>query len=234
MPSRKTEPPAYDDVADAYSRVFDTDGDGLADPVFEELLGDVAGQEVLSLACGQGQDARLLARLGATVTGVDVSERMLDRARAHEAAAPRGIAYVLGDAQELSAFGDGCFDGVTCHMALMDIPQLVPAIRSVARVLRPGGWFVFSIVHPCYRGHVEIVDDYLADHRYAKREPVEWLPRHAHHRPLSAYVNELATAGLCPVRMAEADLNRPSEGDVPQLLYLRSVLGHAPAYLTRS
>lgn len=223
MPSPLTEPPAYDEVADAYGRVFDPDGAGLADAVFEELLGDVSGERVLSLACGQGQDARLLARLGATVTGVDVSERMLDRARAHEAAAPRGIAYVLGDAQELSAFGDGCFDGVTCHMALMDIPELAPAIRSVARVIRPGGWFVFSVVHPCFRGHVEIAGDYLENHRYEKRDPVDWLPLHAHHRPLSAYVNELASAGLRPVRMVEADLNRPSGGDVPQILYLRCV-----------
>jgi SAM-dependent methyltransferase len=45
---------------------------------------------VLSLACGQGQDARLLAGLGATVTGIDISEEMLRHARRHEAAAPRG------------------------------------------------------------------------------------------------------------------------------------------------
>jgi ubiquinone/menaquinone biosynthesis C-methylase UbiE len=224
MPSRRTEPPAYDSVAGAYGRTLDPDGHGLADPAFEELLGDVSGREVLSLACGQGQDARLLARLGASVTGVDLSERMLAHARRHEAAAPRGITYVRGDAHDLSGFADASFDGVACHMALMDIPRLSAAIRSVARVLRPGGWFVFSVVHPCYRGHVEIVDDYLTDHLYAKQVPVEWLPPSAHHRPLAAYVNELAAAGFRPVRMVEADMNRPSGGDVPQILYLRSVL----------
>ena len=148
------DPTAYDAVADAYSRALDPDGSGLADPVLEHLLGEVAGQRVLSLACGQGQDARLLARLGATVTGVDVSEPMLRHARRHEAAAPRGIAYVHGDAQSLSPFADESFDGVACHMALMDIPQLAPTIRSVARVLRPGGWFVFSIVHPLSLIHI--------------------------------------------------------------------------------
>lgn len=224
MPSRRTDLPAYDEVADAYSRAFDPDGAGLAQPLLEDLVGDVARQRVLSLACGQGQDARLLARLGAQVTGVDVSERMLERARRHEETAPRGIAYVHGDARDLSALADGSFDGVVCHMALMDIPELAPTIRSVARVLRPGGWFVFSIVHPCFRGHVEIVDDYLADHRYSKRAPVDWLPPHAYHRPLSAYVNELAAAGLRPVRMVEADANVPSAGEVPQLLCMRCVL----------
>jgi ubiquinone/menaquinone biosynthesis C-methylase UbiE len=71
----------YDAVADAYSRVIDPEGAGLEDARFQELLGDVAGQSVFSLACGQGQDARLLARLGATVVGVDVSERMLEQER---------------------------------------------------------------------------------------------------------------------------------------------------------
>jgi 2-polyprenyl-3-methyl-5-hydroxy-6-metoxy-1,4-benzoquinol methylase len=51
---------------------------------------------VLSLACGQGHDARLLARLGATVTGIDISEEMLRHACRHEAAEPRGITYVHG------------------------------------------------------------------------------------------------------------------------------------------
>lgn len=223
MPSRRTEPPAYDEVAEAYSRTFD--GAGLAEPLLEDVLGDVAGQRVLSLACGQGHDARLLARLGAVVTGVDISERMLEEARRQEEAEPHGISYVHGNAHDLSALVDGAFDGVVCHMALMDIPDLAGTIRSVARVLRAGGWFVFTIVHPCFRGHVEIIDDYLADHRYAKRVLVEWLPAHAYHRPLAAYVNELAAAGFRPVRMIETDVNVPSEGEVPQLACLRCVLG---------
>ena len=100
-------------------------------PVLTELLGGVAGQEVLSLACGQGQDARLLARLGATVTGIDVSAEMLRYAREHEASDPRGIVYVQGDAQDLEPFPDGRFDGVVCHLALMDIPHLAATLRSV-------------------------------------------------------------------------------------------------------
>src|SRR5947208_10354354 len=97
---------AYDDVADAYSRALDPDGAGLVDPVLTELIGEVAGQEVLSLACGQGQDARLLARLGASVTGVDVSEEMLRRAREHEAAEPHGISYLQADARDLAELAD--------------------------------------------------------------------------------------------------------------------------------
>lgn len=224
--------PAYDDVATAYSRVLDPDGLGLGDPVLTGLLGDVAGQIVLSLACGQGQDARLLARLGARVTGIDLSTEMLAYATNHETANPRGIAYVHGNAEDLSEFADASFDGVLCHMALMDIRELAPTIQSVARVVRYTGWFVFSIVHPAYHPHVEIISDYLLDHRYSKRHPVDWLPKHAYHRPLAAYVNELAGAGFRIERLVEAHQQATSDvvanraerdaGGVPGLLYARA------------
>src|SRR5205085_10295684 len=71
-------------------------------------------------------------------------------ARHQEEAAPRGIEYRHADARSLDGVADGTFDGVVCHMALMDIPDLAPTLRSVARILRPGRWFVFSILHPCY------------------------------------------------------------------------------------
>ena len=216
---------AYDDVAAAYGRALDPEGAGLVDPVLTELVGEVAGRHVLSLACGQGQDARLLALLGAAVTGIDVSEEMLRRAREHEKADPRGIAYVHDDAQALAQLGSASFDGVVCHMALMDIPDLAQALGAVARVLRDEGWFVFSIVHPCYHPHVEIAEDYLVDHRYLKLRPPDWLPPHAYHRPLAAYVNELASTGLRLERVVEQHTpGRPDDvGGVPGLLYARAV-----------
>jgi ubiquinone/menaquinone biosynthesis C-methylase UbiE len=216
-------PAAYDEVADAYSRALDPEGVGLVDPVLTELVGEVAGREVLSLACGQCQDARLLAGLGASVTGVDVSEEMLRHARRYEADDQRGIAYVHGDAQDLAVFADRSFDGVVCHMALMDIPGLAATVASVARVLRQGGWFVFSIVHPCYGGHVEIVTDYLLDHRYRKRVPRDWLPTHAYHRPLGTYVAELVRVGFRVEGLIEAHHPAADASGVPSLLYARVV-----------
>ena len=224
--------PEYDEVADAYRRVLDPDGRGLADPVLGELLGDVADEVVLSLACGQGQDARLLANLGARVTGIDISSEMLRYASERETANPRGITYVQGNGHDLAAFADESFGGVLCHMALMDIPQLGPTVESVARVLRDGGWFVFSIVHPAYHPHVQILSDYLQDHRYVKQRPVDWLPKHAYHRPLATYFNELAWAGFRVERLIEAHQQAVNDavanrlerdaGGVPGLLYVRA------------
>lgn len=217
-------PPAYDEVADAYGQVLDPEGIGLSDPVLTELVGTIRGQIVLSLACGQGQDSRLLAGLGATVTGIDISAEMLRYASEHEAADPRGITYVEGSVHDLAGFADASFDGVLCHMAFMDIPELSPTIRSVGRVTQSGGWFVFSIVHPAYHPHVEILSDYLLDHQYRKQAPVDWLPKHAYHRPLATYVNELTHAGFRIERLVE-EHQRPKRDarGVPGLLYARAV-----------
>jgi ubiquinone/menaquinone biosynthesis C-methylase UbiE len=223
MKCRMADSPAYDGVADAYSRALDPEGLGLVDPILTKLVGDVAGREVLSLACGQGQDARMLAQLGATVTGIDVSEEMLRYACRHEADDQRGITYMRGDAQDLALFANRSFDGVVCHMALMDIPDLAATIAAVARVLRPGGWFVFSIVHPCYGGHVAIVTDYLLEHRYRKHIPPDWLPTHAYHRPLSTYVGELVRVGFRIDGLIEAHHPAADASGVPRLLYARAV-----------
>ena len=212
---------AYDEVAEAYSRMFDLDGTELNDPVFERLLGDVAGQRVLALACGQGRDARLLASLGAQVVGVDLSAGMLARAREAERTASRGIRYLQGNAEDLATFEDASFDGIACHMALMDIERLDPTIASTARVLCDGGWFVLSIVHPCYPPHVDNLSDYLSDVRYTRKLFVEALPRHSYHRPVGVYINALVRAGFAIGELVEVHhVAAPSRG-VPGLLYLR-------------
>src|SRR5687767_8692255 len=114
----------------------------------EALLGDVSGLRVCDLGCGQGKATRYLADQGAQVIGVDVSAKMLEIAQRYETAEPRGITYVQADVERPDALDLETFDGVVCNMALMDIPSLEPALRTVARILRPGGWFVFSIIHP--------------------------------------------------------------------------------------
>jgi SAM-dependent methyltransferase len=225
---------AYEELADVYHATVDPEGTGLEDPSFDDLVGDVRGQRVAAIACGQGRDARRLADLGAEVVGIDASESLLAHARRLEQRVPRGIHYVHGDAQELREIPDGEFDGVVCHMALMDIPELEPTVRSVARILKPGGWFAASIVHPCYKTPA---DGELVDHvdgstrritgRYFEEGPynsvTRWaiLPRVSYHRMLSTYVNTLAAAGLVVVRMAEPVGERPVWQAVPGLLYFR-------------
>jgi SAM-dependent methyltransferase len=138
----------YEDIADWYIE-YTRDWD--PEPLL--LLPEpIAGRRVLDLACAHGQVSRFLARRGASVTAVDLSTNLITRARTIEATEPLGIDYLAGDAAGTTWWDGTPFDGVVCNLALMDIDDLEGALTTVASVLVPGGWFTFSLFHPCYPG----------------------------------------------------------------------------------
>jgi SAM-dependent methyltransferase len=198
----------YDEFAEWYERWI-----GDAPPLIAAqagLLPAVAGARVLDLACGQGRMSRYLARRGAEVLGVDVSAAMLGKARA---AGPAGISYLRADVTRGPAWWDGRpFDGCTCELALMDIDDLAGAFATVAAVLRPDGWFVASIVHPCFPGNGRGQSSWPPGGGY-EREGWWTSPGHnpegvrirvgATHRKLSTVLNALRDAGLEAERFVE-------------------------------
>jgi ubiquinone/menaquinone biosynthesis C-methylase UbiE len=119
-------------------------------PALLEACGDVAGLTALDLGCGQGYFSRLLAEARATVTGVDLSDRLIARARELEHAAPLGITYHVLDATRLDThFPHAHFDLVTGCMSLQDMADPAAVFAGTRRVLRGRGRTVFSIPHPC-------------------------------------------------------------------------------------
>ncbi len=243
---------AYDDIAEWYDSWIGAHAlrEDAYFPAVEALMGEVAGQRICDLACGQGRVARYLADQGASVVGIDLSANLLAIARRHKDAAPRGIDYRHADARRLNGVADNRFDGVVCHMALMDIPDLAPTFRSVARILRPGGWFVFSILHPCYHtarsgeitspeGTVRTIGRYFVE-GYWRSDTRPGPPGKvgAYHRTLSTYINTLTDAGLTLERASEpratgdvadapslAGARRPVWEEVPATLVARCKKG---------
>ena len=142
----------YDGIAEWYDQCVRARS-MLHDTVLETLLSladEFSGLDLCDLACGQVVVAREVAKRGAaSVCGVDLSAKLLDIAREEEKRDPLGIVYVHADAQSLSSFSDALFDGVLCNLALMDIEDLPATAHTVQRILRPGGWLIFSILHPC-------------------------------------------------------------------------------------
>jgi SAM-dependent methyltransferase len=122
----------------------------LVHPTAERLLALRPGERVLEIACGNGEFSRRLAEAGAQVLATDVSERMLERARAHGGAAVyRPLdATDAGDLERLGV--EGPFDAVVCNMALMDIADLEPLASSLPTLLDERGRFVFSVLHPAF------------------------------------------------------------------------------------
>lgn len=108
----------------------------------------LAGRHVLSLAGGGGWDAILFAELGAVTTLFDISARQLATVRALAKERGAKIRFVRGDMRDLSRFRSGEFDLVYHHHSLVFVPDPARVIREVARVLAPGGTYVFSTMHP--------------------------------------------------------------------------------------
>jgi len=139
--------------ADAWTRHsragYDVYRDALNTPAFLAMLPPIAGLAGLDIGCGEGTNTRKLALLGARMRAIDVAPTFIRHARETEQGDPLGIDYQVGDAASLK-FPDGSFDFVTAFMSLMDMADQGQALREAQRVLRPGGFLQFSILHPCF------------------------------------------------------------------------------------
>lgn len=179
------------------------------------LPADLSGRRVLDLACGGGALSRELADRGARVTGVELAPPLLEHGRRLERESPRGIHYVHGDAARVDWWDREPFDGVVCNMALMDVDDLDGALRTIWTVLREGGWFHLSLLHPCYPGERHADRDALSSWPPAAGYGAEgwWTTGStgvrghvgAIHRKLSTYLNSILGAGLELTRLEEPD-----------------------------
>lgn len=128
---------------------YDVYRDQLNTPAFLKLLPDIQGLKGLDVGCGEGHNTRLLAQAGARMTGLDIAPTFIRHARDTEARQPLGITYVEGSALELP-FAGNTFDFLVAIMSLMDMPEVHRVLAEIHRVLMPGGFFQFSILHPCF------------------------------------------------------------------------------------
>ena len=135
--------PRYDGIAEWYE-AFRPALNAHEEDALRRLLGRGSGT-CLDLGCGSGVAVPALTDLGWTVAGVDVSDRMLELARA------RGAEVTRADAAELP-FGDGVFDAVVSVWTHTDVDDFGAVVREAARVLRPGGPLVYLGAHPCFVG----------------------------------------------------------------------------------
>jgi len=161
---------------------------------------------------GEGQLARRLAASGASVVGVDPTAAQIDEAVRRGG----GPAYLRSGAAALP-FGDASFDAVVACLVFEHIDDMDDAIGEVARVVRPGGRFVFFLNHPLLQTPGSgWIDDQVLDppEQYwrigsylTETSTIEQVEKGVFirfvHRPLGRYVNALTDAGLVLERMIE-------------------------------
>jgi ubiquinone/menaquinone biosynthesis C-methylase UbiE len=127
--------------------------DFTARPFVLEMCEPIGELRVVDLGCGEGYCSRELCRRGAAqVHGIDLSQGMIEAARMQEVEDTLGIDYEVGCATNLSQFGDGEIDLVVAVFLFnyLTIAQTQQCMAEVARILRPGGRFVFSVPHPSF------------------------------------------------------------------------------------
>lgn len=200
----------YDEIADIYEQRSGKSVRDAATAALLDLAGDVSGLRLLEVACGPGRVARELARRGAALTGLDISDALLAMARAYEAAEPLGIGYLHADVTASGVLEGQAFDGVACNYGLSDIDDLDGVLSNVARLLRPGGFFVFSLLHPCFPGWgSDAPSSWPPDRGYYQEG--WWLAGNtgyrgrvgASHRMISTYLNSLTRHELVLDRAVE-------------------------------
>ncbi len=120
--------------ADAWDRAVaeDVNRIGLLDSRALRLLGDVSGQKILDVGCGEGRFVRMLRERGAEAEGLDPVPRLLELARSR---CPEAV-WRLGRAEDLDLHG---FDCVVCYLSLIDVADLDLAVASCTRAVKPGG-----------------------------------------------------------------------------------------------
>ena len=230
----------YDAIADFYVAGFDSVDDP-ASRALLDLLGPVAGLDILDVACGHGRVTRELARRGANVAGVDISGKLISHAIEAERSEPLGIGYQHADICAAGALPTNAFDLVVCHFGLSDIDDLDGAVAAIGASLRRNGRFVFSILHPCFGGGKDIAGSwptagsYYDEGRWTAHEARSKLRQQvgATHRTLSTYLGSLRRAGLWLDAVAEPP---PAQGwdpahdadRKPVHLVIRAVKSDAP------
>jgi SAM-dependent methyltransferase len=168
------------------------------------LLGDVTGRRILEVGCGSAPCARYLAREGASVVAFDLSAGMLAHAQAAAGRTGTEVPLIQADVCELP-FRDECFDlAFSAFGAIPFVADSALAVRQVARVLRPGGRWVFSATHPM---RWAFPDDpgplgLTAIQSYFDRAPyvevdADGVPAYVeHHRTMGDRIREIVAAGF--------------------------------------
>ncbi|MDO8532781.1 MAG: class I SAM-dependent methyltransferase [Dehalococcoidia bacterium] len=256
---RTPDDTSWDEVASWYDALVGEKGSAYQQdtviPGALRLLAPRAGERVLDLACGQGVFCRALHKLGVSVTGVDASERLIGLARSRSS---RDIRYEVADARQMAALPRQGFDAAACLLAIENIDAVGLVFAECARVLRPGGRLVLVMTHPCFRiprqsgwgwdegRHLQYrrVDSYLSEmkvpiqmHPGADPSQITWT----FHRPMQAYVQALAGAGLLVEALEEWPSKRVSKpgpqaraenrvrAEIPLFLAVKAVRVDAPA-----
>ena len=203
----------WNDKADQWKNWVGKNGDKNrifnSDPVLWQFVGDVQGKKVLDAGCGTGYLSLQFSQKGATVVGVDLSDKMIDLANAEAKESNQAVKFAVDSCSELLTVEDQSIDVVVSNYVLMDVPDFRGAVKAFYRVLKPNGKAVLVFSHPCFNQFAE-GEMYFDEIKKAET----WGPFQSDfiffHRPLSEYWKTFVSAGFQVVQFDEPVAKDPT------------------------
>jgi len=121
-------------------------------PAIFQVLGEIEGQRILDVGCGNGHLCRDLVRRGAVVTGADVSRELLNRAQEYDVDERLAIRYVRADLSAANGYTlfRRRFKYVICNMVIQDVQDYQTLVFNTAQLLMKNGRLVVTTRHPCF------------------------------------------------------------------------------------
>jgi len=174
----------------------------LDEMVTKEELGKLRCEFILEIGCGTGKNTTLLAQIGQHVSAIDFSPGMIEKAR--QKLSLDNVTFTLSDITRPWPFRDRSFDLVVCNLVVEHISDLSFIFAQASRVLRDGGRFFISELHPFrqYQG---------TQAHFQRDQETTLIPAFVHH--ISDFIDGGAANKLALARMKECwhpeDQNKP-------------------------
>jgi len=204
-------------------------------PAMLSLIGDVTHKRVLDAGCGYGYYSVLLAKKGAMVTGIDISEKMIELAKNNADKASVECQFLVCDMQDLSMLASNTFDMVISSIVVSHLDDIRKAFSEVFRVLKCNGIFAFSENHPILKGSWEKdnegrrlhwnIDNYfersIRTGEWGNQQSGNVIITSWRHRTVQDYFDALITSGFVVERLVEPEPADEAES-VNQEHYIRA------------
>lgn len=230
---------AWNQASDAFNSLHEDDRPAITAATREVNagLGSVAGLDVLEIGCGDARNCVEMARRGARVTGVDVSDAQIARAQERVKAAGFSLRLLQSDAADLSPLPDASFDAIVSIYVFPYVAEMTDSLAECARLLRAGGRLIFAQDHPiraCFWDEEMQEESVLPARSYFDDSPLHWTftgtdaAMTSHHHTLDWWFSSLHESGFAVTHLRELPLPDGWTDDPDVDEYTRDIARYLP------